>query len=132
MPTHVLFLCSQNRLRSPTAEKVFSRFSEIECKSAGTDRTAGVVVTTELIQWADVIFVMEKLHRNKITKQFKHQLGGKRVVILGIPDDYEFMDPGLIKIIQQKVGPLLRLQSNRDSISGTQENVQLDLNVVLR
>jgi predicted protein tyrosine phosphatase len=75
---------------------------------------------------------MEKLHRNKITKQFKHQLAGKRVVILGIPDDYEFMDPGLIKIIQQKVGPLLRLQSNRDSISGTQENVQLDLNVVLR
>jgi predicted protein tyrosine phosphatase len=110
MPTHVLFLCSQNRLRSPTAEKVFSQFSEIECKSAGTDRTAGVVVTTELIQWADVIFVMEKLHRNKITKQFKHQLGGRRVVVLGIPDDYEFMDTGLIEIIKQKVGPLLRLQ----------------------
>lgn len=110
MVTRVLFLCSQNRLRSPTAEQVFSQFPELECDSAGTDHSAGVVLTPELIQWADVIFVMEKLHRNKLTKKFKRHLNGKRIVVLDIPDEYEFMDPELVRILQRKVAPLLRLQ----------------------
>jgi predicted protein tyrosine phosphatase len=104
---NVLFVCSQNKLRSPTAESVFSQFPELECQSAGTDPSANVPLDPELIEWADVIFVMEKNHRNKIMKKFKQHLNGKRIVVLGIPDDYECMDPGLIRILQVKVGPLL-------------------------
>ena len=109
MVTRALFVCSQNRLRSPTAEQVFARFSELECESAGTDPTANVPLESDLIQWADVIFVIERSHRNRIMK-FKTFLNGKRIVVLNIPDEYEFMDPELVRILQKKVAPLLRVR----------------------
>ena len=111
----VLFVCSQNKLRSPTAESVFSQFPELECESAGTDSSANVPLDPELIQWADVIFAMERSHRSKITKKFKKHLNGKRMVVLGIPDDYAYMDPVLIKVLQAKVGPLLGVHFDHHS-----------------
>jgi len=110
MVTHTLFVCSQNRLRSPTAEQVFSVFPEPECESAGTDPAANVPLDPELIKWADVIFVMERSHRNRMQKKFKPHLNGKRVVVLDIPDEYEFMDPALIELLKRKVAPLLRVR----------------------
>ena len=111
--TRALFVCSQNRLRSPTAEQVFAQFSELECESAGTDPTANVPLEPDLIQWADVIFVMERSHRNRIMKKFKTFLNGKRIVVLNIPDEYEFMDPELVRLLQKKVAPLLRVRFDR-------------------
>jgi predicted protein tyrosine phosphatase len=102
-----LFVCSQNRLRSPTAEEVFSKLPGIECASAGTDEMANVPIDPELIEWADTIYVMESAHRNRISKKFKKHLSGKRIVVLNIPDDYEFMQPSLVAILERKVGPLL-------------------------
>ena len=102
-----LFVCSQNRLRSPTAEEVFSKMQGVECASAGTDDKANVPLDVELIEWADTIFAMETSHRNRITKKFGKFLGGKRIVVLNIPDDYEFMEPALVAILERKVGPLL-------------------------
>jgi predicted protein tyrosine phosphatase len=110
MVTRALFVCSQNRLRSPTAEQVFAQFPELECESAGTDLAACVPLDSELIAWADVIFAMERSHRNRIIKKFKSHLNGKRLVVLDIPDEYEFMDPELIRILQRKVAPLLRVR----------------------
>ncbi len=104
---HALFVCSQNRLRSPTAEEVFSRVAGVECASAGTDDRANVPLDPELIEWADTIYVMEASHRNRITKKFKKHLAGKRIVILNIPDEYEFMQPALVTLLERKVGPLL-------------------------
>src|SRR4051812_43846096 len=100
---HVLFVCSQNQLRSPTAEQVFSDWPGIECASAGTNRHADVQLTAELVEWADIIFVMEKAHRNKLLAQFKHSIDGQRVVCLDIPDEYEFMDPGLVRLLEARV-----------------------------
>lgn len=102
-----LFVCSQNRLRSPTAEEVFSKLHGIECASAGTDEHADVPIDPELIAWADTIYVMETAHKIRITKRFKKHLSSKRIVVLGIPDDYEFMQPELISLLLKKVGPLL-------------------------
>ncbi len=99
----VLFVCSQNRLRSPTAEQVFSSYAGIECMSAGTNNDAETPLTAELVEWADVIFVMEKTHRDKVRAKFKQQLASKRVVCLDIPDDYEFMDPQLVRILEVRV-----------------------------
>lgn len=73
----LLFLCSQNRLRSPTAETVFSEYEGFETDSAGLDRYAEVPVSTEAIAWADIIFVMEKFHKNKLSKNFQHCLKDK-------------------------------------------------------
>lgn len=102
-----LFVCSQNRLRSPTAEEVFSQLPGVECASAGTDDNADVPLDPELIEWADTIYAMEASHRNRITKKFQKYLAGKRIVVLNIPDDYEFMQPALVSLLERKVGPLL-------------------------
>ncbi|MEM1379077.1 MAG: low molecular weight protein tyrosine phosphatase family protein [Pseudomonadota bacterium] len=108
MPTNVLFVCSQNKLRSPTAEQVFSSWESLECDSAGLNNGAEVELSSEQVKWADVIFVMERQHRNKLTRRFKQHLNSKRVIVLGIPDDYEFMDPELIDILGAKVPQFLR------------------------
>jgi len=103
--TRVLFVCSQNRLRSPTAEQVFSNRPGFEVTSAGTDRGAETPVSSDVIEWADVIFVMERTHRNKLAKTFRNHLKDKRVICLDIPDEFEFMDPELIRLLEMKVGP---------------------------
>lgn len=99
----VLFVCSQNRLRSPTAEQVFSRRQDLEVDSAGTNHDAENPLTAELVAWADVIFVMEKADRSKLQRRFRAVLGGRRVVCLDIPDDYAFMQPELIQLLETKV-----------------------------
>lgn len=100
---HVLFICSQNRLRSPTAEQIFSAYPGVECTSAGLNHDAENPVTPELLAWADLIFVMEKAHRNRLASRFKPYLSNKRVVCLDIPDEYEFMDPVLVRLLESKV-----------------------------
>ena len=100
---NVLFICTQNRLRSPTAEQVFADWPGIETQSAGLGNDASTPVTPELLDWADMIFVMEKAHRNKLSTKFRRHLGGKRVICLDIPDDYDYMDPALVQVLRQKV-----------------------------
>lgn len=102
-PTRLLFVCSQNALRSPTAEKVFSGWPGLEVKSAGTDRDAVVPLNAELIAWADVVVVMEIWHRDRILKRFRNAMAGKRVVVLGIPDEYDYMEPALVEILKVQV-----------------------------
>lgn len=104
---HVLFLCSQNRLRSPTAEQVFADWPGIETASAGVSADADEQVSSELLDWAQIIFVMEKVHRTKLSRRFKAHLGHARVICLNIPDDYGFMDPDLVTLLKAKVPPFL-------------------------
>lgn len=108
--TRVLFVCSQNKLRSPTAEQVFSDRAGFEVASAGIDRTADNPVSAETLEWADVIFVMERAHRNKLAQKFRAHLKNKRVICLDIPDDFEYMDPKLIRILETKAGPFFSRQ----------------------
>jgi predicted protein tyrosine phosphatase len=82
----VLFVCTSNRLRSPTAEMLFTGWPGLEVSSAGLDPAATRVVDEGVIAAADVIFVMERHHRNKIRKQFRTVLGQRPVYVLGIPD----------------------------------------------
>jgi len=97
---HVLFICSQNRLRSPTAEQVFSDWPGVETASAGLDSSASTPVSPELLTWADTIFVMEKSHRNKLTRKFRAHLKSQRIICLNIPDEFEFMDPRLVQLLK--------------------------------
>ena len=99
----VLFICSQNRLRSPTAEQVFASWEGIETASAGLNSEADNPVTPELLAWADIVFVMEKAHRAKLSMKFRAHLGSKRVICLDIPDEFEFMDPILVSLLKTKV-----------------------------
>ena len=103
----VLFVCSQNLLRSPTAEQVFANYPGIECTSAGLAKDTHNPVTEDLIEWADLIFVMEKRHRRRLADKFAKRLKTQRVICLDIPDDYDFMDPALIELLNKKVRPFL-------------------------
>ncbi len=98
-----LFVCSQNKLRSPTAEQIFAGRSGIEVSSAGTNHDAENPLTGELIVWADMIIVMERTHRSKIRQKFRDGLDGKAIVCLDIPDRYRFMEPALIALIEARM-----------------------------
>ncbi|MDM0002936.1 low molecular weight protein tyrosine phosphatase family protein [Variovorax sp. J22P240] len=103
----VLFICSRNRLRSPTAENLFAG-PGIETDSAGLAPDAECVLSAEQLEWADLIFAMEKQHRVKLKHIFASSLQGKRVVCLDVPDRYQFMQPELVELLRQKVGQYLR------------------------
>ena len=106
---NLLFICSENRLRSPTAEAVFTEYEGIQAIGAGTNNDADTPVSGDLIEWADIILVMEKIHKNKISKKHKELLKDKRLIVLDIPDNYECMQPELIQLLKAKVSRVLRL-----------------------
>lgn len=97
-----LFICSRNRLRSPTAESVAIELG-LSAQSAGVAPDADTELTQEHILWADKIIAMESVHKSKITKKFSHLLKNKKVIVWNIKDNYEFMQPELIKILQEKL-----------------------------
>ncbi|MDR1409123.1 MAG: protein tyrosine phosphatase [Oscillospiraceae bacterium] len=99
----LLFLCSQNKRRSLTAERTLAHESELDVRSAGTENNARVKVTGGMIGWADIIFTMEKKHTQRIRQRYQTELSGKKVICLYIPDNYEFMDKQLVDIIRSKV-----------------------------
>ena len=104
----VLFVCGRNRLRSPTAEAIFLSLDSIEVASAGVSHDTDTPVDAELLEWADIVFVMEKTHREKLNSRFRAALRNTRVVCLDIPDKFAFMAPELVRLLRAKAGPLLR------------------------
>lgn len=107
MKTNVLFICSKNKWRSPTAEAVFCNQPKISVRSAGLSQDAEVPLSTEDVEWAEIIFVMESKHKRKLSQQFKHNIKDQRVVCLDIPDNYQYMDERLIEIFKQRVPKFL-------------------------
>jgi predicted protein tyrosine phosphatase len=103
----VLFVCDANRMRSPTAEKIFSDDPRLEVKSAGIKANATVPISRQLLEWAELIVVMEKKQRNAICEQFQDIYESKRIVCLNIPDKFHFMDPNLIRLLRERVEPCL-------------------------
>ena len=99
----ILFVCTVNRMRSATAHQVFQDDPRFEVRSAGTDPSANTVLSIELLDWADSIVVMETHHRNTIRKHFPAVYQNKRIVCLYIPDEYDYMDAGLIELLKHKV-----------------------------
>jgi predicted protein tyrosine phosphatase len=98
----LLFICSQNKLRSPTAETIFADTPGVEVDSAGLNHDAIVPLSPEQLRWADLILVMESSHRNRLARHHRASLKDKRVVFLGIPDNYDYMDEELIRILKVK------------------------------
>lgn len=90
-------------MRSPTAEAVFGGYAGVEALSAGTAPDAETPVSAELIEWADVVFAMEGVHRKRLMSAFGLLLKDKRVVVLGIRDKYAYMQPELVELLKSKV-----------------------------
>ena len=104
---NTLFVCGPGRMRSLTAEQVFATRSHLRVAAAGINADATHPVTAELLNWADIVFVMEDVHRNRLTERFADAIRGKTVVSLGIPDRYEYMDPQLVRLLKTKTAKYL-------------------------
>lgn len=107
---NLLFVCSKNRKRSPTAEAVFSGKPGIDVIGAGIDPDSPTPLTGDLIEWADVVFVMEKVHRQRILAKFEPLLRSKKLIVLLLPDRFEFMDQELVELLERKVKAFLELE----------------------
>jgi len=103
LPRQLLFICSQNRWRSLTAERLFDGHPEIMARSAGTEPGARTRVAAGHLGWADVIFVMEKKHADRLRAKFSGELRGKPLVNLRIPDDYQFQDAALVELLRERL-----------------------------
>ena len=99
----LLFLCSQNKRRSLTAEKIFDGFNGHKARSAGTEQNARIKVSPGLLGWADIIFCMEKKHLRRIKEKYPDIIAHKKIVCLYINDDYEFMDRELQELLKSYV-----------------------------
>jgi predicted protein tyrosine phosphatase len=105
----VLFVCAQNKIRSLTAEKIFAGSQLYDVKSRGVAKDARIKLTESDVAWADVIFVMEKEHKNRISKDFTSAIIGKKIVCLFIEDIYNPMEEELIAVLHKKLAPYLQL-----------------------
>ena len=99
-PTKLLFVCSRNQWRSPTAEMICRGATGYQTRSAGTEAPARVRVNVKLLAWADWIFCMERRHVARLRERFGDVLGDRKLVCLDIPDEFPFMDPELVKMLE--------------------------------
>ncbi len=108
MAKKILFICSQNKLRSPTAETVFLNYEGWVVRSAGLNNNAEVPLGIEDVLWAEYIFVMEQSHKRKLEKRFREYLKDQHIICLGIPDKYKYMDEELIHILKKSVPKFIK------------------------
>lgn len=106
---NILFICSRNQWRSPTAEAVWRRHPGISVRSAGTSPNARKTVGPSDIRWADVIIVMEQKHKSRLVADFTRLLEHKPIHVLEIPDEYRYMDPELVDILKESMGSFLAI-----------------------
>jgi predicted protein tyrosine phosphatase len=99
----LLFICSRNQWRSPTAAALFADSDRYVAKSTGTSDSARIKITAGLINWADRIFVMEKRHAAIIKRNYPDLITDKSIVVLHISDDYQYMDSELIEILESRL-----------------------------
>jgi predicted protein tyrosine phosphatase len=107
--TNVLFICSRNQWRSPTAEQVWRKHPKLNVRSAGTSPHARHPVSIDDVQWADVIFVMEEKHKSRLSAAFRFALTNKPIHVLDILDEYKYMDEDLVVELERSVGAILNL-----------------------
>ena len=105
MSTRILFVCTGNSDRSPTAETIYKQYPGLETKSTGILKNDGIV--QDCLQWADVIVVMEKHHEEYICKYFAEDVAEKPIYTLDIPDHYLYMQDSLVQLIKERMKPVL-------------------------
>jgi predicted protein tyrosine phosphatase len=95
----VLFVCAMNKQRSVTAERLYRNDARLEVRSAGVRAEALRRVSDDDLAWADLVFVMEREHKQWIMTRFEAS-DLPPIEVLDIPDEYECMDPELQKILR--------------------------------
>ena len=112
---NVLFICSRNQWRSPTAEAVWCKLPGISVRSAGTSPKANKSVRAIDIRWADIIFAMETKHKQRLQAEFRQLVAYKRIEVLEIPDEYRYMDETLVELFEAHATAFLNSYSSYHS-----------------
>lgn len=100
---NLLFICGKNKYRSPTAENIMIGRGYEDVRSAGIDNDAQHQITPEDIGWADIILAMESKYVEKLRANFSQYLKNKKIVNLQVPDNYTFMQPELVTLLENKL-----------------------------
>jgi predicted protein tyrosine phosphatase len=106
-PIRTLFICRQNRKRSATAERVFAKDPALDVRSAGTSGEALVRVNRRMLEWAEIVFVMDADLCHALGRMFPGHPALDRLVCLDIADGYPFLDPELVSRLEQRARPHL-------------------------
>ena len=104
--SRLLFICTANLNRSRTAEDLLKKSDRYEVQSAGFRMIngSGQLVTQELVNWADRIFLMnEKFDAHLSLLRSNFDLTGKDVIVLDIADIYSRGNAVLIEILKSKL-----------------------------
>jgi predicted protein tyrosine phosphatase len=104
----ILFVCTANVDRSRTAEDLYRGDERYDVRSAGVAPFATVVLTRDLLLWADRVFVMnerEDQHRTIIRIRFPDV--DRPVVDLDIEDRWIRGDPELVALVLRRLRPHL-------------------------
>ncbi len=96
-----------NKWRSPTAEKIYFNHPRLNVRSAGISPKARRTISQNDIVWSSKIVVMESKHKQRLKSNFPLELGDKEIVVLDIPDDYQYMDPELMEILKNSIDPII-------------------------
>jgi predicted protein tyrosine phosphatase len=102
-----LFICGKARARGPTAAQVATQWEGVQSDSAGLSNDADDLLSTEQLEWADIVFVMEPRQKIRLNSKYASVMRGKQVITLDIQDLYSFMQPELIEILNKKLKPYL-------------------------
>ena len=124
---HLLFLCSRNKLRSPTAEAIFANHPGVEADSAGLNPDAEVPLSEEQIEWADLILVMEKIHRTRLNRKFKSALADK---VRGLIDDIDLTGKVRDAVDEVDIDDIAT-DAIRDEVTARIENMDISVDVSL-
>jgi predicted protein tyrosine phosphatase len=103
----ILFICGKGRQRSPTAELIFASLPGCETDSAGLSADSAALVSSEQLEWATHIAVMERRQMSRLRRAFPKLVAGRKLVSLDIPDDFAFMQPELVAMLQQRAGRII-------------------------
>ena len=103
----VLFVCHLNRVRSATAERLFCKRSDLDVRSAGVASDAMVRVNARMLDWADMVITMDEGQRQALQQMFPEHPALPHVVCLQIPDEFTFLQPELVTLLQERVTPLI-------------------------
>jgi predicted protein tyrosine phosphatase len=101
---NALFICNQNKHRSKTAAEIFK--DKFDTKSAGIYEN---IVTSKDLNWSDLVIVMEDHQREFIAQNFPKEYMQIRILCLEIPDVYKYMQPQLLKILNEKMDEIYEL-----------------------
>ncbi|MEN0054141.1 MAG: protein tyrosine phosphatase [Mucilaginibacter sp.] len=93
------FHLQQKPMAKPTAEVLFKNHPLHTAGSAGTSDKARIRVNRKMIDRADLIFVMERKHKQILIQRF--DVTDKKLIVLDIEDNYQLNDPELVELLKE-------------------------------